>query len=125
MAEQAAETEAQEEQSDQQEVEVREAELAEAGQGATQSAPGQIDILLDSTVAVSAKLGEAEMQVRDLLHLGPGSVVKLDRGIGEPIDLYMRGIHFATGQLVVVGENLAVRIKETVGPPAEEQEQPA
>ena len=102
-------------------VEVRDAELTEADETTVpSSAPGQIDILLDSHLSVSATLGQAQVLVRDLLQLGPGSVIKLDRAVGEPIDLYLRGIHFATGQLVVVGEHLAVRIKEILSPQAAE-----
>ena len=102
-----------------QSVEVRDAELPQTAAGNVKGAPGQIDILLDSTVSVSAGLGQTELQVRDLLRLGPGSVIKLDRSVGEPIDLYLRGIHFATGQLVVVGDNLAVKIKEILSPQEE------
>jgi len=105
-------------------VEVQEAELAQAQEGAVPGAPGQIGLLLDSTVSVSAMLGQTEMQVRELLGLGPGSVVKLDRAVGQPVDLHMRGILFARGQLVVVGEQLAIRIGEIVAPPAD-QEPPA
>ena len=49
---------------------------------------------------------------RELLEMGPGSVLKLDRQVGEPIDLFLRGVRFATGHLVVVGDHLGVRIKE-------------
>ena len=92
--------------------EVHEAELHEAADEVVEGAGGQIDILLDTSLSVSAQLGEVEIQVRQLLRLGPGSVLKLDRQVGEPVDLFLRGIRFATGQLVVVGEQLGVRIKE-------------
>ena len=95
-------------------VAVSEAQLPEVQEGSSGGAPGQIDILLDSTVSVSAGLGEVEMPVREALQLGAGSVVTLERKVGEPIDLYLRGIRFATGQLVVVGENLGVKINEIV-----------
>ncbi|MFP3936916.1 MAG: FliM/FliN family flagellar motor C-terminal domain-containing protein [Phycisphaerae bacterium] len=91
--------------------EVSEAQLSEAGEGKTDAAPGQIDILLDTTMPITVNLGEVEMQVRELLELGPGSVLKLDRRVGEPVDLYLRGIRFAEARLVVVEENLAVRIE--------------
>lgn len=103
-------------------VEVGDVELPQATGGAVTAAPSQIDILLDSTVSVSAGLGETSMQVRDLLQLGPGSVVKLDRQVGQPLDLYLRGIHFAKGQLVVVEEHLAVRITEILSPQNEQDE---
>lgn len=92
--------------------EVHEAELPEAAEKAGEAPGGQIDILLDTSLSLSAQLGQAEIQVRQLLRLSPGSVVRLDRQVGEPVDLFLRGIRFATGELVVVGEHLGVRIKE-------------
>lgn len=91
--------------------EVSDAQLQEAGDGKTDAAAGQIDILLDTTMPITVNLGEVEMQVRELLELGSGSVLKLDRRVGEPVDLYLRGIRFAEARLVVVEENLAVRIE--------------
>jgi len=61
---------------------------------------------------VTVCLGQARPTVRELLEMGPGSVLKLDRQVGEPIDLFLRGVCFATGHLVVVDDYLAVRIKE-------------
>lgn len=101
-------------------VEVQQAELPEAIDQPVGGAVGQIDILLDTTIPVSVRLGEATFAVRQLLQLAPGSVLKLDRMVGEPLDLYLRGIPFAKGQLVVVGEQLGVRVTEIFAqePPA-------
>ena len=104
-------------------VAVSEAQLPEVQEGANGGAPGQIDILLDSTVSVSAGLGEAEIPVREALQLGVGSVVTLERKVGEPIDLFLRGVRFATGQLVVVGENLGVKINEIVSAEDDQEDQ--
>lgn len=93
-------------------VEVTSAQLPEADEQVVDNTPGQVDILLDATMPVSVGLGQVSMQVRQLLALGPGSVIKLDRQVGQPVDLYLRGIRFATGHLVVVGDNLGVRLKE-------------
>lgn len=105
---------AQEETQDQsaEEVEVNEAELPEAGAPAARGGGGQIGILLEATVPVTASLGEAELTVRELLAMGPGSVMELDRAAGEPVDLMLRGVCFAKGRLVVTGDKLGVRIEE-------------
>ncbi|MFP4107020.1 MAG: FliM/FliN family flagellar motor switch protein [Phycisphaerae bacterium] len=105
-------------------VEVSEADLPQAEpQPAEGDAPsGQVDILLDTAMNVTASLGETEILVRDLLEMGPGSVLTLDRQVGEPVDLYLRGIRFATGDLVIVGESLGVRIREILASGREEQE---
>lgn len=94
------------------EVEVGEAQLPEVTDNGNHSGGGQIDLLLDATVTVSVQLGQAEVEVRKLLQSGPGSVLELDKKAGEPVDLYMRGIRFATATLVVVGDQLGVRIRE-------------
>ncbi|MCE5279971.1 MAG: FliM/FliN family flagellar motor switch protein [Planctomycetaceae bacterium] len=98
-------------------VAVQEAQLPETAEAAVSAPAGQIEILLDALMTVTAMVGQAELPVRDLLQLGPGSVLKLDRRKGQPIDLYLRGVKFATGQLVVVGENLGVRINQILAPP--------
>jgi flagellar motor switch protein FliN/FliY len=54
-----------------------------------------------------------------VLELGPGAVVTLDRVAGEPVDLILNGECFATGNLVVVGDRLGVRIREILSLPAE------
>ncbi len=100
-------------------VEVRDAELADVESGPLTdddrggtSGLGQIDILLDTSVEIAARLGETHLAVRELLELRPGSVLKLDRAAGDPVDLYLNGIRFATGHLVVVEDRLGIRIKE-------------
>jgi flagellar motor switch protein FliN/FliY len=91
---------------------VQEADLLEVEEARQGPGGGQIDILLDSPMSVSVCLGNARPAVRELLEMGPGSVLRLDRQVGEPIDLYLRGIRFATGHLVVVDDHLGVRINE-------------
>jgi flagellar motor switch protein FliN/FliY len=92
-------------------VEVHEAQLNEAADAGVRSA-GQIDLLLETTMPVEACLGRQEMTVGQLLQLGPGSVVPLDRQLGEPIEMLLRGQRFALGRLVIVGDRLGVRITE-------------
>ena len=94
-------------------VEVHEAELPAADVNAAGGPAGQIEeILLDVSVPISACLGRTELTMGDLLQVGRGSIVPLDRQAGEPVDLYLRGARFATGTVVVVGDKLGIRIKE-------------
>jgi len=97
-------------------VEVQEATLPEAADTGAKSGGGQIDVLLDTKVPVTVRLGQVELQVRDLLQLGSGSVLQLDKQVGEPADLFLRGVRFATGTLVVVEDRLGVRINEILSP---------
>jgi flagellar motor switch protein FliN/FliY len=91
-------------------VEVHEAELPEPIESISRARGGQIDVLLDTSLPVEIRLGSVELEVRDLLQLGVGSVITLEKQIGEPLDLYLKGVRFATAELVVVEERLGVRI---------------
>ena len=96
-------------------VDVHDAELPESQASAGAGAgSGQIDILLDTSMPIEVCLGRTEMPVGQLLQLGPGSVIKLDKLAGEPVELLLRNVPFATGTLVVVGDQLGVKIKEIV-----------
>jgi flagellar motor switch protein FliN/FliY len=98
-------------------VEVQDAELPEAEGQPAAAGGGQIDILLDTEVPLEVRLGGVELPIRDVLQLAPGSVVALEKQAGEPLDLYLRDVKFATGHLVVVGDRLGVRIKEVLSRP--------
>ncbi len=90
--------------------------LPELGHSRSQGAaprPG-IDVLADVPMDVTVELGRTVMHVRDLLALGPGSVVELDRLAGSPVDVLVNGTAVATGNVVVVDNELAVRIIDIV-----------
>lgn len=106
-------------------VQVREAQLQELPEGGAQYPAGPVDILMDTTVPVSACVGHVELEVRQLLQMGKGSIVRLDTQVGELVDLYLRGIRFARGKLVVVGDNLGVRIEEVLPSGGEALAKPA
>jgi flagellar motor switch protein FliN/FliY len=93
-------------------VDVSPADLPEAQPSAASGVGSQIDILLEASVPVLVKLGQVEIQLKKLLQLNPGSVLILDKQAGEPVDLMLRGMRFATANLVVVGDKLGVRIRE-------------
>lgn len=79
-----------------------------------QQAPteGQLPLaaLMDLTLPVAIELGRTSMSVQEILRLGRGSVVQLDRLAGEPVDIYVGDRRFAEGEVVVLGENFGVRI---------------
>lgn len=94
---------------------VQSVEFAEAAGTEATGAGGSIEILLDMNVSVTVAIGKKEMSVRQLLQLGPSSVVKLDKPIDAPADLYLKDTKFATGNVVVVDGQFAVKIKEIIG----------
>jgi flagellar motor switch protein FliN/FliY len=70
--------------------------------------------IYDIPVQVSAVLGRANMQVSQLLKLGRGAVVELDRKVGEAVDIYVNNRLVARGEVVVVDERLGVTMTEIV-----------
>ena len=86
----------------------------EAQQGSS-SAPRDLDAVYDIPVQVSAVLGRATMQVSQLLKLGRGAVVELDRKLGEAVDIYVNNRLVARGEVVMVDDNrLGVTMTEIV-----------
>ncbi len=78
-------------------------------------APRSLDAVYDIPVTVSAVLGNATMQVSQLLKLGRGAVVELDRKLGEAIDIYVNNRLVARGEVVMVDETrLGVTMTEIV-----------
>lgn len=63
-------------------------------------------------VTVGAELGRARMSVRDILDLKVGSLVTLTKNAGEPTDITVNGMHFAKGEVVVIGDALHVRVAD-------------
>lgn len=90
-------------------------EFSEATDSQAAGPGGSIDILLDMNVPITVTIGKTELTVQRLLKLGPGSVMKLDKSINEPADLYLKDTRFATGNIVVVDGRFAVKIEKIIG----------
>ena len=73
-----------------------------------------LEAVFDVPVKVSAVLGRARMQVGDLLNLGPGAVLELDRKVGEAIDIYVNDRLVARGEVVLVEDKLGVTMTEII-----------
>ena len=68
-------------------------------------AQGNIGMLVDLQLPVAVELGRVNMMVKDILELGPGAVVELNKFSGEPVDIYVNNKKFAEGEVVVVDQN--------------------
>ncbi len=75
-----------------------------------------LDVILNIPVQVSLELGKAKMDLRDLLQLGQGSVVELERMVDEPLDVLVNGALVARGEVVVVDNKFAIRLTDIVSP---------
>ncbi|HEY3266006.1 MAG TPA: flagellar motor switch protein FliN [Armatimonadota bacterium] len=75
-----------------------------------------LDLILDVQLEATVELGRSKVLIRDVLALGPGSVVELDKLAGEPADLLINGRPLARGEVVVIDENFGIRITEILSP---------
>jgi flagellar motor switch protein FliN/FliY len=77
---------------------------------------GNIDFILDIPLQVTVRLGCARLPISDLLELGGGSVVELDRIAGEPLEVLINNKLVARGEAVVINDKYGVRLTEIVSP---------
>jgi len=88
------------------------------GPGTPPGPAGSLSVLGDVALSVTVQLGKVTMRMSDLLALREGSVVELDQVAGGPVDVLVNGTLVAHGEVVVVGEELGVRITDVVRPGA-------
>ena len=93
-------------------VTARVADFPELEPGPIAAAVGSLDHLLDVSVCVTAELGRVTLPIADILKLGHGAVVGLDRAVSQPVDLLVQGVPFARGEVVVIEDRFAIRIRE-------------
>ena len=97
------------------EVQVQDAgSIAPAEHESVHRGAADLEALFDVPVQVSAVLGRARMDVGELLKLGPGAVLELDRKVGEAIDIYVNNRLVARGEVVLVEDKLGVTMTEII-----------
>lgn len=82
------------------------------GAGPLTASPTGLDLLGDVQLHVKIELGRTKMLVEDVLRLGEGSVVELDKLAGDPVDVYVNDRPVARGEVLVLNDNFCVRINE-------------
>ncbi len=96
---------------------VQPAEFAPLPQGqVSQTGPNNIDLLLDVPLEITVELGRTSMLVKDILELGTGSVIELDKLAGEPVEILVNNKLIAKGEVVIIDENFGVRITKIISP---------
>ena len=83
---------------------------------ATNDRHPSLDIVLDVPVTLSLEVGSATMSVGELLKLGQGAVVELDRAVGEPLDVMVNGALVAHGEIVLVNDKFGIRLTSIIEP---------
>ena len=85
-----------------------------AEQESAQGSPTSIDLLKDVEMNVKIELGRTKMLVEDVLRLGEGSIVEIDKLAGDPVDVYVNDRLVARGEVLVLNDDFCVRISQIV-----------
>jgi len=92
-------------------------DVAEMAAAATAPGAGSIEMLKDVALDVRIELGRANLRLEDVLRLGAGSVLALDKPAGDAVDVLVNGQLVARGEVMVLDDTFCVRITEIVSPP--------
>ena len=91
-------------------------EVEEVVDVSTEHGEKELDFILDIPLELSVELGKTKMLVNDLLQLGQGSIIELNKLAGEPLEVYINRKLIARGEVVVVNEKFGVRLTDVVSP---------
>ena len=84
--------------------------------GGGAGAPHNLDLLLDVPLEVTVEIGRTRLAIRELLELGPGSVIELQKLAGETLDVLINGKPIARGEAVMVNDKFGVRLTDVASP---------
>jgi flagellar motor switch protein FliN/FliY len=97
-------------------VDVQQHEFNDLKEENKQSTERDIDFLLDIPIEITVRLGSTKMLIKELLQLGQGSVVELDKLAGEPMEILANSRLVARGEVVVVNEKFGIRLTDIISP---------
>jgi flagellar motor switch protein FliN len=98
------------------EPDVRAVEFAQISPSAKLPDRSPLDLILDVHLEATVELGRSQLTIREVLALGPGSVVELNKLAGEPADLLVNGKPLARGEVVVIDDHFGLRVTEIMSP---------
>ena len=84
--------------------------------GMTSGEQGNISLIMDVFMEMTVELGRTKKQIRDILGMGEGTIIELDKLAGEPVDILVNHKPIAKGEVVVIDENFGVRVTEILSP---------
>ena len=93
-----------------------EAPEVQPDRAASANREANLDAILDAPVTLTLEIGRTTLPIKELLSLGQGSVIELERMIGEPHDVLVNGTLIAQGEVVVVGDQFGIRFTDIVSP---------
>ncbi len=77
---------------------------------------GNLKLIMDVPLQVSVELGSTKMRIKEILELGVGSVIELDKLASDPVDVYVNGRLIARGEVVVIDETFGIKITDIISP---------
>ena len=98
----------------QSDVEVQDVEFDDLGVGEGGAPQNDLRLIYDVELELTVRLGKTKMSIKEILELGAGSVIELDRLAGEAVDLLVNGKLIAKGEVVVIDENFGFRVTDIV-----------
>jgi len=93
-----------------------ETDVNNEGSGTESDTHADLDFILDIPLELSVELGKTKMLVNDLLQLGQGSIVELNKLAGEPLEVFINNKLVARGEVVVVNEKFGIRLTDIISP---------
>ncbi|SDK45694.1 flagellar motor switch phosphatase FliY [Natronincola ferrireducens] len=97
-------------------VNVQPVEFQSFDQPSYRGIPENISLIQDVPLKVTVQLGKTVKKINEVLEFGPGTIIELDKLVGEPLDILVNGQYVAKGEVVVIDENYGVRITDIVNP---------
>jgi flagellar motor switch protein FliN len=94
----------------------RKATFNELEEGRSSGQAKELDFILDIPLEITVEMGRTKMLINDLLQIGQGSVIELNRLAGEPLDILVNNRLIARGEVVVVSEKFGIRITDIISP---------
>lgn len=95
---------------------VKEVNFPQLSMGGPGPMQPNMNLLMDVQMTLTVELGRTKMYIKEILRLGEGSIIELDKLAGEPVDLLVNGKLIAKGEVVVIDENFGVRVTDIVSP---------
>ncbi|HBF36647.1 MAG TPA: flagellar motor switch phosphatase FliY [Firmicutes bacterium] len=95
---------------------VQPAQFAPLGNSKLSKETNNIGLILDVPLQVTVELGNTRMRIKEILELGVGSIVELDKLAGDPVDIYVNGKLIAKGEVVVIDENFGIKVTDIISP---------
>ena len=84
--------------------------------GMSAAEAGNIGLILDVFMEMTVELGRTKKQIKEILSIGEGTIIELDKLAGEPVDILVNHKPIAKGEVVVIDENFGVRVTEILSP---------